>query len=407
MPGERHALITGVGLVSCLGDGLDQHRAALDDFRPVVNAERFSPAIIHPHTPVDFDRHIGKRDQRQMELLQLLGTYAAGQALERAGLKGESDLLARMDMIVATGGGERDIALDESMLAKPASPDPEVALTLGLMSGLRPTLFLAQLPNMLAGCISIVHGVGGSSRTFMGEEGCGAEAVRIACARIAAGQGDLFLVGGALNAARAELILHYALGGVLAPGPFAPVWARQQRGGGIVLGSMGCFLVIESRAHANARGAGALAAIAAIGTSHPTRIRTTHPARIRTTHAPRQPGAATEQAAHHVDLMRGLLDPAHAAVISAASGAAPVTEEERVFLDGLGLPVRSAATALGHGVEAAFPAALALAAMAVKDERLFPPLEDAERPMAGALRQVLVSGWGHARGEALALVSMA
>ena len=116
----------------------------------------------------------------------------------------------------------------------------------------------------------------------MGEEGCGAEAVRIACARIAAGQGDLFLVGGALNATRAELILHYALGGVLAPGPFAPVWARQQRGGGIVLGSMGCFLVIESRAHANARGAGALAAIAAIGTSHPARIRTTHAARIRT-----------------------------------------------------------------------------------------------------------------------------
>ena len=29
MPGERDALITGVGLVSCLGDGLDQHRAAL------------------------------------------------------------------------------------------------------------------------------------------------------------------------------------------------------------------------------------------------------------------------------------------------------------------------------------------------------------------------------------------
>ena len=113
MPGERDALITGVGLVSCLGDGLDQHRAALDDFRPAVNAERFSPAIIHPHTPVDFERHIGKRDQRQMELLQLLGTYAAGQALERAGLKGEADLLARMDMIVATGGGERDITLDE------------------------------------------------------------------------------------------------------------------------------------------------------------------------------------------------------------------------------------------------------------------------------------------------------
>ena len=391
MPRDRDALITGVGLVTCLGEGLDQHRAALQDFRPVVDADRFAPAVIHPHAAVAFDRYIGKRDQRQMERLQLLGTYAAGQALEAAGLKDASDLLARMDMIVATGGGERDVALDESMLADPASPDPEVALTLGLMSGLRPTLFLAQLPNMLAGCISIVHGVGGSSRTFLGDEACGAEAVRIACARVAAGQGDLFLVGGSQNAERADLILHYALGGMLMAGPFAPVWERQRNGGGIALGSIGCFLVIESRAHAEARGFHGLAAIAAIGTSHSVR----------------NPGAATAEAARHVELMRGMLDPAHAAVISAASGAASATTEERAFLDGLDLPVRATATALGHGIEPSFPAALALAAMAVKDQRLFPPLEDTERPMAGVLRQVLVSGWGHARGEALALVSAA
>lgn len=389
MARERDALITGIGLVSCLGDGIDQHRAALKAFRAVVDTERFAPAVIHPHAPVDFDRHIGRRDQRQMELWQRLGTYAAGQALESAGLKGQTALLDRMDMIVATGGGERDVPLDEAMLANPAASDPQVALTLGLMSGLRPTLFLAQLPNMLAGCISIVHGVGGSSRTFMGEEACGAAAIRIACARIAAGQGDLFLVGGAQNAERAELILHYALGGTLAEAPFIPVWARQQRGGGMTLGSVGCFLVIESRSHAMDRGAPALAAIAAIGT----------------THASREPGAATAASSHQLEQMRGLLDPAHAAIITAASGAAPATSEERVFLDTIGMPMRAIATALGHSLEPSFPASVALAALAVADGRLFPPLEEAEHAMAGELRQVLVSGWGHARGEALALIS--
>ena len=39
-----------------------------------------------------------------------------------------------------------------------------------LMNDLRPTLFLAQLSNLLAGNIAIVHGVCGTSRTFMGEE---------------------------------------------------------------------------------------------------------------------------------------------------------------------------------------------------------------------------------------------
>ena len=48
------------------------------------------------------------------------------------------------------------------------------------MNDLRPTLFLAQLSNLLAGNISIVHGVTGSSRTFMGEESAGVDAVRIA-----------------------------------------------------------------------------------------------------------------------------------------------------------------------------------------------------------------------------------
>ena len=65
------------------------------------------------------------------------------------------------------------------------------------MNDLRPTLFLAQLSNLFAGNISIVHGVTGSSRTFMGEEPAGVDAVRIALSRIDAGQSDVALVGGA------------------------------------------------------------------------------------------------------------------------------------------------------------------------------------------------------------------
>ncbi len=81
-----------------------------------------------------------------------------------------------------------------------------------LASGLRPTLFLAQLSNLLAGNISIVHGVTGSSRTFMGEEVAGADAVRIAAARLAEGRGGIALVGGAYVAGRWDMLLLYALG---------------------------------------------------------------------------------------------------------------------------------------------------------------------------------------------------
>ena len=95
-----------------------------------------------------------------------------------------------------------------------------------LMNDLRPTLFLAQLSNLLAGNIAIVHGVTGSSRTFMGEEAAGVDAVRIALARIAAGQSDIALVGGAHNGERRDMLMLYEFGDFNLKDHFAPVWAR-------------------------------------------------------------------------------------------------------------------------------------------------------------------------------------
>ncbi len=131
------------------------------------------------------------------------------------------------------------------------------------MSDLRPTLFLAQLSNLLAGNISIVHGVTGSSRTFMGEESSGVDAVRIALARIAAGQSEIALVGGSYNGERPDLLMLYEFGGYALKGGFAPIWQRGEKGG-IALGSLGAFLVIEERHHAEARGAKPLARLSAV-----------------------------------------------------------------------------------------------------------------------------------------------
>ena len=176
-----------------------------------------APYVVHPLAPLDLDKQIPKKgDQRQMEAWQRIGTYAAGLALDSAGVKGNAELLARMDMIVAAGGGERDEAVDGAILSRIAEEreSREAFLNERLMSDLRPTLFLAQLSNLLAGNISIVHGVTGSSRTFMGEEAAGVDAVRIALARIAAGQSDIALVGGAYQcASAATMLLLYAFGG--------------------------------------------------------------------------------------------------------------------------------------------------------------------------------------------------
>src|SRR5471032_2526918 len=102
MAHERDALITGIGIVSCLGSGTDAHWRALNSFAPVLDTKSFPPFVLHSLAPLDLDKQIPKRgDQRQMEPWQRTGVFAAGLALDSAGVKGNTELLSRMGMIVA------------------------------------------------------------------------------------------------------------------------------------------------------------------------------------------------------------------------------------------------------------------------------------------------------------------
>ena len=400
----RETWITGIGILSCLGEGPEVHWQGLANGKLHVDAAGFSPYIVHPLAPMSFDAQIPKRgDQRQMEPWQRIGTYAAGLALDSAGIKGNVGILGRMDLIVAAGGGERDVAVDGAILSGLPKGDTHSGanavehdrfLNERLMSDLRPTLFLAQLSNLLAGNISIVHGVTGSSRTFMGEEAAGVDAVRIALARIGAGQSDIALVGGAQNAERKEMLMLYEFGGYALKGAFQPVWDRVAQPG-FALGSMGAFLVLEAAEHARARGAKPLARLAAVVNARSNR----------------QPGAVAASLEKLWKALPGLGD--NFAVISGASGAGPATAEERSFLDALGgslggsqggLAVRATGTRIGHGVEPHFAMNIALAALAVQHGTLFAPGDPSEKPADFPVTQTVVTGVGHWRGEGLALV---
>ena len=344
---KRHAevWITGIGLLSSLGEGIEVHRAALANAQPVTDTERFAPYTIHPLAEPDWSAQIARRDMRQMEPWQRIGTYAAGLALDDAGAKGAGDeLVSRMDMIVAAGGGERDIEVDESILTQARETrNVEAMMAERLSSDLRPTLFLAQLSNLLAGNISIVHKVTGSSRTFMGEEGAGVAAVQSAHARIAAGQSDIVLVGGAFNAQRADMLLQFELGQFLTRDGFAPV-AERVGDGGVALGSVGAFLVLESAAHAGERGARAHGVLSTVLADYGME------------------DGRSERIAH-------LLRDAHAGeaglIVSGASGTAKAREAEQQGLGGadVSLTPRFVGDMVGHGVEAQFPAAVAFAAL--------------------------------------------
>ena len=368
----RDVVITGVGLISASGEGLEAHLGALEKGTvPPIDAESFPPYPLHPICELDLDRQIPKKsDQRQMEKWQRLGCYASGLALDSAGIKDNADLKARMHMIVAAGGGERDYAVDGQILTGlRTAANSGVFLNERLMSDIRPTLFLAQLSNLLAGNISIVHGVTGASRTFMGEEASGVDAIRTAQARIAHEQADIILVGASYNAERADVVLIHELGGFLWNKPYRPAFERSSDGGGFVLGSAACFFVMEAAAHAKARGAKALANITAVASD-----------RCR-----RAPGDVANQVRRQWDEV-GAKNPG--IVLSGATGVVGITDEEREALEAVAPKAKIYATGdvIGHALEVQAPAGVAMGAALLA---------------SGKTDEAIITSVGHCRGEGM------
>jgi 3-oxoacyl-[acyl-carrier-protein] synthase II len=394
---QNDVVITGIGIVTCQGVGKDAHIAMLtaaEAPRTIVETEKFKPYPVHPLPVIDWSTQIPKRgDQRQMENWQRIGVFAAGLALDDAGFKDNLEACGTMDMIVAAGGGERDINVDTLIVNEGLKRnDRELLLNEKLTTELRPTLFLAQLSNLLAGNISIVHKVTGSSRTFMGEEASGISAVETAFYRIKSGESTHALVGGAFAAERPDMILLTESIGAHTRGEWQPLWSRKpEDGGGMITGSSGVFLVLESRAHAQARGAHIYATIDAIEGDRGSRDAGNLEARLAR-----------------------LLEPAKSlpaestAVFSGSTGMHDLAARETASLEAElpGVAIRGYGGVFGHGLEAQFPLGLAIAALAVDGHAKVPAFDTShERPMGEGARAAIVTTVGHVRGEGVAVLS--
>ena len=390
-------VITGIGIVTCHGAGKAPHVALLsgpETSPPQVETERFKPYPVHPMPEIDWSEQIPKRgDQRQMENWQRLGVFAAGLALDDAGLKADADACSSMDMIVAAGGGERDIKVDSLIVDEALKRnDRETLLNEKLTTELRPTLFLAQLSNLLAGNISIVHKVTGSSRTFMGEEAAGISAVETAFHRIKSGQSTHTLVGGAFVAERADIILLVEGIRAHATGDWQPLWQRStEHGGGMIMGSVGAFLVLESRGHAEARGAHVYATLDAIEGDRGNRD-----------------DGRLEGRLGRLATLASAAKPSETVVFSGASGLVGISAQEKVALEKAlpGAALRGYGGVIGHAMEAQFPLGLALAALSLDGGLTVPVFDtDNETPMPAAAKHAVVTTVGYTRGEGLAVLS--
>ena len=376
-------VITGIGLVSSIGVGAGAHVAALNaaNPQPVYNSELHAPLTVHAAPEMDFSLQIPKREQRQMELWQKLGVYGAGLALDSAGIKDNQDLCKTMDMVVAAAGGERDLDVDAEIIARVAAgQNAGEVINAVLTNDLRPTLFLAQLSNLLAGNISIVHKVTGSSRTFMGEESAGVSALKTTVSRIRHGQSTHCLVGSSFNGQDADMLLSFELAALLKRDGWQPVWERIGKAG-MLTGSGAAFLVLEERGHAEKRGAKILASIGDVEEGRCKRDGRAE-AKISSLFAKACGGAGPDL------------------IISGASGAPVSTALEKQVLAKMGdAPVRAFASLTGYLKEPQFIFSVALAAMALSETTAFSPFSATETAASQAPKTVLAQTIGAMRGE--------
>lgn len=361
MSSSHNVCITGYGLLSSLPLDNRQLWQALNQFSQTpstINTTEFSPYIYHPLVAYDVEQQIPKpSDRRIMGKTMQSAVYTAGIALEQAQLKDKPDLLQDTQIIVALRGGERDSVADEAIVAAcDAANEYEENLNKGLMVQLRPTLFLSQLPNLLAANIALLFGLTGSSLTLMGGEISGAQAIQLAFSRIKSGQAQRVLVGGVSINDSHEIITAFAQMQKLQTAPFIPLWQREHDH--LCLGNASGFLILESEAAARARGATILAKL------------------------------SQSEILMNAD---GLLSKAENILTMSH-------RPEKILSSNHDQCVRGITSATGTILEAAMPVGIILAVQCLAHKTLFAPLDASgiEKPAA---RQDLTKLWVHCAGQ--------
>jgi 3-oxoacyl-(acyl-carrier-protein) synthase len=259
--------ITGLGIVSPIGVGRSAFCEALTDPasakrkafsgpRSVLSDERFALAHVAEVGEFDATQYLGDKGLRNFDRLTRMLIVAAKHALEDAGLKRDGEFVAsareRVGICAATAYGSLDSITEINRVAELEHP-----------RYLNPSRFPNTVINSAAGYVSIWEGLEGPNVTVV-DGNCGAlDAVLTADTHLTNGRADALLVGGG-EVLSEPLYVAFDRLGVISEGD-RPSTPGDVTSRGTHLGEGAALLLVESAAHAQARGANALAYIVGFG----------------------------------------------------------------------------------------------------------------------------------------------
>jgi nodulation protein E len=258
MASSPRVVVTGIGAVSSAGVGAERLWAAARDGRPGI----FPPVFPHPYRGrikiaaqvQDFEptQYLDKTTLAFCDPVTQYLLVAADEAMAQAGLDRSERLGPRAAAIIGTGiGGMKTIEYGiHGNLIDHTRPDP---LSI-------PKLIPSACPSM----VSMRYGVEGPSFAVASACSSATQAIGLGLQMIRAGMIDIAIVGGTEDCIVNNAMLAWESLRVMTP-DFCRPFSKGRNG--MVLGAGAGVFILETEAHAKARGAKPVATLAVYGTT--------------------------------------------------------------------------------------------------------------------------------------------
>lgn len=270
----RRVVVTGMGLVTPLGLGLDHNWSRLTNGESgAVGIEKFDvsdlPAKVAAQVPrgdgsngtFNADDYVSAKDQRRIDEFIIYGVSAAVEAVEDSGWKpGDIEDQERTGVMIGSGIGGLQTIYEGSTLLNAQSPRK-----------VGPFFIPSALINLASGQVSIRYGFKGPNHAVVTACSTGAHAIGDAARLIMWDDADVMVAGGAEAAICRIGIAGFAACRALSTGyndtPEAASRPYDKGRDGFVMGEGAGVVVLEEYEHAKARGAKIYAEIIGYGMS--------------------------------------------------------------------------------------------------------------------------------------------
>ncbi|MDO7787178.1 beta-ketoacyl-ACP synthase II [Desulforamulus aquiferis] len=370
---SKRVVITGMGIVSPVGTGLDNFWTALTSgVSGIARITRFDPSdyttqIAGEVKDFDFSGYIDKKEGRRMDRFSQYAVVAAGMAIEDASLNLDSIDRERTGVIVGSGIGGMETFEDQCRVLVNRGP--------GRIS---PFFVPMMIANMAAGQIAIKYGLQGPNITTLTACASSGNALGDAFKLLQRDDADIVITGGTEAPITQLAVAGFCAARAMSTNNDNPQGASRPfdaNRDGFVMGEGAAMMVMETLEHAEKRGAQIYAEIVGYGSSCD--------AYHITAPDPNGKGAAN---AMKMALKDAALSPAEVQYINAHGTSTPAGDPvevgaiKNVFGDAAGkLAVSSTKSMTGHMLGAAGAIEGAVCVMAVK-ENLVPPTINYETP---------------------------